>query len=168
MKQILTIAAILFTSITAVADEGMWMMGNLSARTDSVMQSLGLNLTHKQVFNPYAPSLNDAVVSFGGYCSGVVVSPEGLVFTNHHCGFRSIQANSSTKHDYLKYGFCAKTMADELPNEDLYVDFHLNYHLRCGNTAPYLIRVYFLHDDDNKLIVVGSLPNHLPTFSNKT
>ena len=126
MKQILTIAALLFTSITAVADEGMWMMGNLSARTDSVMQSLGLNLTHKQVFNPYAPSLNDAVVSFGGYCSGVVVSPEGLVFTNHHCGFRSIQANSSTKHDYLKYGFCAKTMADELPNEDLYVDFHLN------------------------------------------
>ena len=110
----------------AKADEGMWMVANLSERTDSVLAALGCQLSHDEIFSNEHPALCNAVVQFGGFCSGVVVSDEGLVFTNHHCGFSSIQGNSSTEHDYLKEGFSAKTLEDELPNEGLYVDFHLN------------------------------------------
>ena len=111
---------------TSYADEGMWMITNLSARTDSICRSMGLELTHDEIFSTEHPALNNAIVQFGGFCSGVVVSPDGLVFTNHHCGYGSIQNHSSTQHDYLRDGFFAKKLKDELPNEDLYVDFHLN------------------------------------------
>lgn len=115
----------LFSGFEAKADEGMWVMGNISQRTDSVLHSLGLELSSDELYSAEHPSLNNAIVQFGGFCSGVVVSDQGLVFTNHHCGFGSIQSHSTTEHDYLKYGFVAKKMADELPNEDLYVLFHL-------------------------------------------
>lgn len=107
------------------ADEGMWMINNLSARTDSILRSMGLELTHEQLYSEDKPSLNDAIVCFGGFCSGVVVSDEGLVFTNHHCGYNAIQTHSTPKKDYLTNGFFAKKQGDELPNEGLYVDFHL-------------------------------------------
>lgn len=112
-------------SLFAKADEGMWMIGNISAKTDSILRSLGLELTPAQLYNANGPSLNNAIVMFGGFCSGVVVSPDGLVFTNHHCGFDAIQHHSSTKNDYLKNGFYAKKQKDELPNDGLYVAFHL-------------------------------------------
>jgi len=110
---------------TAMADEGMWVVGNISAHTDSVLHSLGLELSAEELYSADAPSLSNVVVQFGGFCSGAVVSPNGLVFTNHHCGFGSIQANSSVKHDYLKNGFIAKSYKEELPNEGLFVLFHL-------------------------------------------
>ena len=117
----------LFTALSLAchADEGMWVMGNLSAKTDSILHSLGLELTADELYSTEHPSLNNAIVQLGGFCSGVVVSPDGLMFTNHHCGFGSIQDHSTTKHDYLKNGFFAKTQADELPNEELYVLFHI-------------------------------------------
>ncbi len=124
LTSLLAVSALLFGS-HAKADEGMWVMGNISHRTDSVLHSLGLELTSDELYSTEHPSLNNAIVQFGGFCSGVVVSDQGLVFTNHHCGFGSIQSHSTTEHDYLKYGFVAKKMADELPNEDLYVLFHL-------------------------------------------
>ena len=111
--------------LTAKADEGMWVMGNFSAKTDSILRSLGLELTPEQLYSTEKPSLNDAIVQLGGFCSGVVVSPDGLMFTNHHCGFGSIQDHSTPKHDYLKNGFFAKSFEEELPNEDLYVLFHI-------------------------------------------
>lgn len=111
--------------LTARADEGMWVMGNLSEKTDSILRSLGLELTPDELYSTEEPSLNDAIVQLGGFCSGVVVSDDGLMFTNHHCGFGSIQDHSTTKHDYLKYGFVAKSFADELPNDGLYVLFHI-------------------------------------------
>ncbi|MBO4431827.1 MAG: S46 family peptidase, partial [Bacteroidaceae bacterium] len=111
--------------LTAKADEGMWVMGNFSAKTDSILRSLGLELTPEQLYSTERPSLNDAIVQLGGFCSGVVVSPDGLMFTNHHCGFGSIQDHSTPKHDYLKNGFFAKSFEEELPNEDLYVLFHI-------------------------------------------
>ncbi len=110
---------------SVMADEGMWMINNLSAKTDSILRSMGLELTHEQLYSADKPSLNDAIVSFGGFCSGVVVSDKGLVFTNHHCGFDAIQSHSTPKNDYLTDGFFAKRQKDELPNEGLYVDFHL-------------------------------------------
>ena len=125
-KKILITVVALLSLATARADEGMWMITNLSARTDSILHAMGLELTHDQIFSTTHPSLNNAIVQFGGFCSGVVVSQDGLVFTNHHCGYGSIQDHSSTEHDYLRDGFFAKKLKDELPNEGLYVDFHLN------------------------------------------
>lgn len=125
MKKRFAFAFFCVMSLFAKADEGMWMIGNLPAKTDSILRSLGLELTPQQLYNPDGPSLNSAIVMFGGFCSGVVVSNDGLVFTNHHCGFGAIQDHSTTKNDYLRDGFYAKKLQDELPNEGLYVAFHL-------------------------------------------
>ncbi len=78
-----------------------------------------------KLYSSRRPSLKDAVVSFGGFCSGVVVSEDGLVFTNHHCGFSCVQQHSSVEHDYLKDGFVAHSRSEELPNPELYVRFLL-------------------------------------------
>ncbi len=125
MKKFILSAILCLATLGIHADEGMWMLCNLSARTDSILHSMGLELTYDQIYSQDHPSLNDAIVQFGGFCSGVVVSDNGLVFTNHHCGYGSIQEHSSPAHDYLKDGFFAKTLKDELPNEELYVDFHI-------------------------------------------
>ena len=105
------------------ADEGMWMLGDLNKETRRTMKELGLELTAKQLYNPGHSSLKDAVVSFGGFCSGVVVSRDGLVFTNHHCGFSSIRQLSTVEHDYLRDGFVARSHAEELPCPELFVRF---------------------------------------------
>ena len=107
------------------ADEGMWMLGNLNKQTRRMMKELGLQMPADKLYSPKRPSLKDAVVSFGGFCSGVVVSEDGLVFTNHHCGFSSVQQHSSVEHDYLKDGFVAHSRSEELPNPELYVRFLL-------------------------------------------
>ena len=124
LKCILIVACSLFT-LTGRADEGMWMLGNLNKQTRKTMKELGLQMPADKLYNPKKPSLKDAVVSFGGFCSGVVVSEDGLVFTNHHCGFSSVQQHSSVEHDYLKDGFVARSRAEELPNPELYVRFLL-------------------------------------------
>lgn len=124
IKYILIAVCCLFT-LTGQADEGMWMLGNLNKQTRKTMKELGLKMPADKLYNPKKPSLKDAVVSFGGFCSGVVVSEDGLVFTNHHCGFSSVQQHSSVQHDYLKDGFVARSHAEELPNPELYVRFLL-------------------------------------------
>ena len=111
--------------LSSQADEGMWMLGNLNKQTRRLMKDLGLEMPADKLYSPRHPSLKDAVVSFGGFCSGVVVSENGLVFTNHHCGFSSIQQHSTVEHDYLKDGFVARTRSEELPNPELYVRFLL-------------------------------------------
>ena len=123
MKKIFTLLICLICASSMKADEGMWMLNRLSEATLKQMKAMGLELSAKDLYNPYGTSLKDAVVSFGGFCTGVVVSPDGLVFTNHHCGFDNIQQHSSTEHDYLKNGFIARTCAEELPNPDLFVSF---------------------------------------------
>ena len=115
----------LLLALASHADEGMWMLGNLNRQTRKAMKELGLGMPASRLYNPRKPSLKDAVVSFGGFCSGVVVSEDGLVLTNHHCGFSSVQQHSSVEHDYLKDGFVARNRSEELPNPELYVRFLL-------------------------------------------
>ena len=109
--------------VPAYADEGMWVLSMLSKRSQKQMKELGLKLSAKELYSADGPSFKDAIVSFGGFCSGVVVSPDGLVFTNHHCGYGSIQEHSTPEHDYLKNGFVARSFEEELPNPDLRVSF---------------------------------------------
>lgn len=105
------------------ADEGMWMAGALPPHIVSRMHDLGCTLKPGELYNTEGTALKDAVVLFGGFCTGVVVSPEGLVFTNHHCGFDAIQQASSPQHDYVKNGFVARTRDEEWSVPGLYVSF---------------------------------------------
>ena len=125
--KLIAIIALVITSVALHADEGMWLLGNLNKNKQAkqTMKELGLQMPVDRLYDPKKPSLKDAVVSFGGFCSGVVVSEDGLVFTNHHCGFGSIQQHSSVAHDYLKDGFVAHSLQEELPNPELFVRFLL-------------------------------------------
>jgi hypothetical protein len=105
------------------ADEGMWLLPLLQRQKLADMQSLGLALQAYDIYHPDSSSLKDAVVIFGGGCTGEVVSPDGLVFTNHHCGYGQIQQHSSLEHDYLTDGFWAMSRQEELPNPGLTVTF---------------------------------------------
>ena len=107
-----------------MADEGMWMPSQLK-QLRKELKAAGLRMPVSQLYRPGGKGLTDAIVSFGGFCSGVVVSSEGLVLTNHHCGFNCVQQHSSLQHNYLQDGFVAKERAEELPNPELYVRFLL-------------------------------------------
>ncbi len=106
----------------ARADEGMWIPMLLN-RNEADMQSKGLKLSAEDIYSINHSSLKDAVVIFGGGCTGEVVSNQGLLFTNHHCGFGQIQYHSSLEHDYLTNGFWAASLAEELPCPGLKVTF---------------------------------------------
>lgn len=123
MKKWITLLFIFVFIFPIHADEGMWMLGQIDKKTQKLLYKLGLQVPFSKIYNPQAPSLTDAIVNFGGFCSGVVVSQDGLVFTNHHCGFEAIQQHSSIGQDYLKEGFVAHTYNEELPNPELYVSF---------------------------------------------
>lgn len=116
------LAAIMFCSQRATADEGMWTLSNLPQAVYEKMQEEGYHLPYGQLYAD-SNAIVKAVVNFGGFCSGVVVSPDGLVFTNHHCGFEAIRSHSTVEHDYMLNGFVAKSFEEELPNENLFVSF---------------------------------------------
>lgn len=114
-------AALLSVGI-AKADEGMWTLYNLPQAAYEQMRAEGFTVPYDGLYNG-KDAIKNAVVNFSGYCSGVVVSPNGLVFTNHHCGFESIRSHSTVEHDYMLNGFYAKSYDEELPNEDMFVSF---------------------------------------------
>lgn len=106
------------------ADEGMWLLPLVKQQNYAKMKAMGLKLSPEQLYNTNGdPMLMDAVVLFDGGCTGEVVSPQGLVLTNHHCGYDRIQAHSSVDHNYLRDGFYAPTLSDELPNPGMNVIF---------------------------------------------
>ena len=109
--------------LTAHADEGMWMLTDLKKQNEVAMQELGLLIPADQIYNPEGIALKDAVVHFGGGCTGEVISAEGLVLTNHHCGYGYIQQHSSVEHDYLTNGFWAMSRQEELPCKNLSITF---------------------------------------------
>lgn len=110
-------------SLAGYADEGMWMLTDLKKQNAAVMQDLGLDISIDKVYCPDSISLKDAVVHFGGGCTGEVISAEGLVLTNHHCGYQYIQQHSAVEHDYLTDGFWAMSREQELPCEGLTITF---------------------------------------------
>ncbi len=105
------------------ADEGMWLPLLLEKLNEKQMKSLGMKISAKDIYNINAGSLKDAIVSFGGFCTGEVISSKGLVLTNHHCGFDAIQNHSTLDHNYIRDGFWAKNNAEELTNPGLFVTF---------------------------------------------
>lgn len=123
MKKILLSVLAAALSLPAVADEGMWLLPLLQQQKFPEMQALGLKLQDYDIYSPDSASLKDAVVIFGGGCTGEIVSPDGLLLTNHHCGYGQIQQHSTLEHDYLTDGFWATTRDQELPNPGLTVTF---------------------------------------------
>ena len=123
MKKLFLSVAAAILAFPALADEGMWLLPLLKQQKFAEMQALGLRLSDQEVYSAEAPSLKDAVVRFGGGCTGEMISPDGLVLTNHHCGYSSIQRHSTLEHDYLTDGFWAMSRDKELPNPGLTVTF---------------------------------------------
>ena len=124
MKRILCIlAAVAVFAGSVRADEGMWMLPLLQKMNSKAMKDLGCKLSAKQIYDINNSSLKDAIVQFGGGCTGEIISGEGLLVTNHHCGYGNIQKLSSVEHDYLKDGYWAMNRSEELPCEGLTVTF---------------------------------------------
>lgn len=124
MKKIISIiTAMTIFAGSVFADEGMWLLPLLEKMNGKAMKELGCELTPKQIYDINHTSLKDAIVQFGGGCTGEIVSAEGLLLTNHHCGYGNIQKLSTVEHDYLKDGYWAMNRSEELPCEGLTVTF---------------------------------------------
>ena len=123
MKKVWLLLAVAIGSFTASADEGMWLLPYLQKMNIVDMQAKGCKLSAEEIYSADKSSLKDAVVIFGGGCTGEVVSPEGLLLTNHHCGYGAIQSLSSVERDFLSNGFWAQSRAEELPAPGLKVRF---------------------------------------------
>ena len=125
MKRYLSVFIILIAGfgLKVRADEGMWVLPLIEKLNIGKMTELGFKLSAEDIFSLNKASVKDAVVHFGGGCTGEIVSSQGLILTNHHCGYGQIQAHSTVEHDYLKDGFWAMTKEEELPSPGLSVTF---------------------------------------------
>ncbi|OSZ81390.1 serine protease [Chitinophagaceae bacterium IBVUCB2] len=121
-KQLIIIISLFITTL-AKADEGMWLPQLLAQLNEKQMKSMGMKISAKDIYSINSGSLKDAIVSFGGFCTGEVISSKGLVLTNHHCGFDNIQNHSTLERNYIRDGFWAKNYAEEIPNPGLFVTF---------------------------------------------
>ena len=140
MKRLFLTLCAAFVALTAVADEGMWLLPYLKKMNEKDMREKGFKLSAEDVYSMNKSSLKDAIVIFGAGCTGEIVSEKGLIFTNHHCGFSSIQSLSSVEHDYLKDGFWARNHQEELP-------------------APGLKVRFIRHIEDVTAAIVGNIPS---------
>ena len=142
-RTLLTLLTVLFM-LPALADEGMWLPSLISSRIDD-MRAKGFRLTAEDIYSVNQASMKDAVVLFNGGCTGELISPEGLLLTNHHCGYGAIQRHSTVEHDYLTDGFWAMSRAEELPNEKLWVRFlvrmeEVTDRIAAGETAEEIVK----------------------------
>ena len=120
---------LLFVTLNTFAQQGgMWIPSLLEGMNEDEMTNLGSKLTAKDIYDVNNSSLKDAIGHFNGGCTSEVISPKGLILTNHHCGFSQIQSHSSLENDYLKNGFWAMNFEDELPNNGLFVEFIVSIH----------------------------------------
>lgn len=123
MKKLLILFSLVLTFFVANADEGMWLPQLLGQQVYDDMVKRGLKLTKEQLYSINKASVKDAIVMFNGGCTGEIVSAQGLLFTNHHCGYGAIAAASTVDHNYLRDGFYAKSLGEEIPAKGLYVLF---------------------------------------------
>lgn len=114
---------LLFVISTQAQQGGMWIPSLLNGMNEKEMKSLGMKISAKDIYDTNNSSLKDAVPQFNGGCTSEVISPQGLILTNHHCGYGAIQNHSTVDHDYLQDGFWAYKMEDELPNKGMVVTF---------------------------------------------
>ncbi|WP_177763461.1 S46 family peptidase [Flavobacterium sp. I3-2] len=121
--KLLRLLVVLFSVPMFAQQGGMWIPSLLNGMNETEMTNLGMKMSIEDIYSVNQSSLKDAVPQFNGGCTSEVISPNGLLLTNHHCGYGEIQAHSSVEHDYLQDGFWAKSYAEELPNEDLEVTF---------------------------------------------
>ena len=121
----LTLAGVLLGQATAFADEGMWLIQDINAALEKKMQERGLKLSAGEIYNADAPgaAVSDAIVSLGFYCTGSIISDQGLLITNHHCAYSDVFALSTTEHNYLEEGYWAVRSDQELPIPDKQVFF---------------------------------------------
>ena len=122
-KAFIAITAFLMLSSGARADEGMWLLPLLQKMNSKAMENIGCRLTPEQIYDINHNSLKDAIVQFGGGCTGEIISDKGLLVTNHHCGYGSIQKLSTPEHNYLEDGYWAMQSSEELPVPGLTVRF---------------------------------------------
>ena len=120
---IVSLLALLFIIAPMRADEGMWLLPLLKKMNIKTMQQMGLKLSAEEIYSINNSSIKDAIVHFGGGCTAEIISSEGLLVTNHHCGYGSIQRLSSVENDYLANGYWAMDRSQELPAEGLTVTF---------------------------------------------
>ena len=123
MKRFLAIVAALAVSVSAMADEGMWLLPLLNQMNKKDLKAAGCKLSPEEIYSINKSSLKDAIVQFGGGCTGEMISAQGLVITNHHCGYSSIQSLSTDEHNYLMDGYWAKNTGEEIPAPGLSVTF---------------------------------------------
>jgi hypothetical protein len=123
MKRLIAFVAALAVMVPALADEGMWLLPLLNQMNKKDLWAAGCQLTPEEIYNVNKTSLKDAIVQFGGGCTGEIISPEGLLVTNHHCGYGSIQGLSTDEHNYLMDGYWAMTREQEIPVPGLTVKF---------------------------------------------
>ncbi|WP_294070388.1 S46 family peptidase, partial [Proteiniphilum sp. UBA1028] len=158
MKKLFLSLALMCAVIAAKADEGMWLLKELNSENEARMQELGFIFPVNRLYNEQKSSLKDAVVIFGGGCSGVAVSQRGLIFTNHHCGYGPIQKLSAVEHDYLKNGFAAKNNADELYADGLTVSFLRSMEDVTDQVVPHAPLVL---SEIQRELVIDSISNEL-------
>lgn len=143
---------------SAHADEGMWVLKELTKQNLARMQELGFKPTYEQLYSETDPCVANAVIIFGGGCTGITVSNEGLVFTNHHCGYGAIQQLSSVEHDYLKDGFVSQSKEEELPVPGLsvrYLDKTIDV------TERIMSKISGIADESERLAAADSIGNFL-------
>ena len=125
MKKLLIAIVLMGSLLRSYADEGMWLPLLLGQQVYNDMVKRGLKLTKDQLYHINKPSIKDAIIIFNGGCTGEIVSNEGLIFTNHHCGYDAIAKASTVTSNYLRDGFYAKSKAEEIPSANMYVEFLL-------------------------------------------
>ncbi len=125
MKRLFLSLLLVVSLVRSYADEGMWLPMLLGKQVYNDMVKRGLKLTKEQLYSVNKASLKDAIIIFGGFCTGEIVSNQGLIFTNHHCGYDAIASASSVEKNYLKNGFYSKSMQEEIPAEGIYAEFLL-------------------------------------------
>ena len=194
MKKILTLLLATLATQLIRADEGMWLPSLIGSRIDE-MRSKGFRLTADDIYAVNQASMKDAVVLFNGGCTGEIVSDAGLLLTNHHCGYGAIQAHSTVEHDYLTHGFWARSQAEELPNERLFVRIlvrmeEVTDRLAAGETAEAIIaaataegkgykasieqmyygnqQFLFLYEQFDDVRLVGAPPSSIGKFGGDT